>query len=288
MNIVSLEIDYVRWHDGSRAPFYAEKAVNSFLASSIYEIGEKLVRGYSVLILGSLLCISLYTTFPCKAAPVWSDNFDDGNYDGWTVLNGTFSAGDHTLRNIGRKGGLIVHPSPVTTGTWSFDVLGVNDTDIGFMSTYPAPLSGMVCLDWGQYHSPKTEWELNLQSGGWTNLGTWTYGTITGWQHVDITRSSDGRICVYQNGTLVVDTFCTSITGSQYFWVCFSLLADFKIQNVEGAIDNIVVSNTVDIQPPSLPFYREPWFMPTVGAVVVVAIAGFFIVAYLMRRRSRT
>jgi hypothetical protein len=65
------------------------------------------------------------------------------------------------------------------------------------------------------------------------------------------------------------------------------LTSDYKIQNVEGAIDNIVVSNTVDIQPPPLPFYREPWFILTVGAVVVAAVAGFFIVAYLMRRRSR-
>ena len=257
-----------------------------FLTDSIHEMGEERVRGCFVLILGTLLCISLCMAFPCKAAPVWSDNFNDGNYDGWTVLNGTFSAGDHTLRNIGGEGGLIVHPSSVATGTWSFDVLGVNDTDVGFMSTYPVPLSGMVCLDWGQYHSPRTEMELNLGSGGWTMLGMWTFGSITGWQHVDITRGSDGRICVYQNGTLVVDTFCTSITESQYFWVCFSLTSDFKIQNVEGAIDNIVVSNTVDIQPPPLAFYREPWFMPIVGVVVVAAVAGFFIVAYLMRRRS--
>lgn len=215
---------------------------------------------------------------------MWSSNFDNGNYDGWTVLIGNFSARDHTLRNTG-GGGLIVHPSTVATGTWSFDVLGVNDTDIGIMSTYPIPLSGMICLDWGQYHSRGNEIELNAGSGGWTELGMWTFGLMTGWQHVDITRSSDGRTCVYQNGSLIIDTYCTSITESQYFWVCFSLTSDFKIQNVEGAIDNIVVSDTVDIQPPELPFYRQPWFMPTVGAVVVVAAAAFIIVAYLMRKK---
>ena len=37
----------------------------------------------------------------CKAATVWSDNFDRGNYDWWTVTNGTFSAEDHTLRCVG-------------------------------------------------------------------------------------------------------------------------------------------------------------------------------------------
>ena len=37
-----------------------------------------------------LLCISMFMTVPCKASTVWSDNFDDGNYYGWTVMNGTF------------------------------------------------------------------------------------------------------------------------------------------------------------------------------------------------------
>jgi hypothetical protein len=246
-------------------------------------MSEKLVREYFVLILVALLCISLCTMFPpvCKAAPVWSDNFDDGNYDGWTVLNGTFTAADHTLRSIG-GGGLIVHTSSVTVGTWSFDIMGVNDTDVGFMSTYPLPITTMICLELGQYHSRGNVMELNSYSGGWSTLGTYNFGVTTGWQHINITRDSDGRIYLYHNGTLIMNGV-SSVTGSGYFWVCFSLSSQLTIGNTEGAIDNIVVSDTIDIQPPPVPFYRQTWFIPAVFGAVVVALA---IVALLVRRRS--
>jgi hypothetical protein len=237
------------------------------------------------LILAILLCISLYMPFPhiCEAAPVWSDDFNDGNYDGWTVLNGTFTAKDHTLRSVG-GGGLIVHPSSVTTGTWSFDILGANDTDVGFTSTYPLPITTMICLEMGQYHSRGNMMELNAYSGGWTTLGTYNFCIMTGWQHINITRDSNGQICLYHNGTLIMNTF-SSVTGSGYFWVCFSLSSQLTIGNAEGAIDNIVVSSTIDIQPPPVPFYRQAWFILEVFGAVAVAVV---IVALLMRRRSHT
>jgi hypothetical protein len=223
-------------------------------------------------------------TFPCKAAPVWSDNFDDGNYDGWTVLNGTFTAQDHTLRSIG-GGGLIIHPSSVTTGTWSFDIMGVNDTDVGFMSTYPLPLNGMTCLDTGLYHSRGITLEVNAAiKGTWTTIGIFYPSvSVTRWQHINITRDSDGRICVYHNGTLVIDAVSTLVTKSDYFWVCFSLTSGFTIGNTEGAIDNIVVSDTIDITPPAapqLPFYRQPWF-PFIAAGAAAVVAVVAVIAFL-------
>ena len=36
-----------------------------------------------------LLLIGIFST-PVSAAVVWSDDFNDGNYDGWTILEGTF------------------------------------------------------------------------------------------------------------------------------------------------------------------------------------------------------
>ena len=37
------------------------------------------MKGYFALVLGILLCVSFCMTFPCKAAPVWSDDFNDGS-----------------------------------------------------------------------------------------------------------------------------------------------------------------------------------------------------------------
>jgi len=224
-------------------------------------------------------------TFPCKAATVWSDNFDSGNYNGWTVTNGTFSAEDHTLRSVG-GGGVIIYPSSVTTGTWSFDILGVNDTGVGFMGSYPVPFSlARPSYAWIGVAKEGVVLGLDVAANGQgVRVGQYNYPwtKTSGWQHIDITRSSDGRTCVYLNGTLVIDRVITSVTTSEYFWVMFGEEAFPNIGYSEGAIDNIVVSNTVDIQPPPLPFYMQTWFWIAVGTVIV-AVA---VVAVLFLRRK--
>ncbi|MDH5439911.1 MAG: hypothetical protein ACETWE_02970 [Candidatus Bathyarchaeia archaeon] len=54
------------------------------------------------------------------------------------------------------------------------------------------------------------------------------------------------------------------------------------------AIDNIVVSDTVDIEPPPpknatpTPFYMQTWFLLTVGVAVIAIVA---IVAFLKYRK---
>jgi hypothetical protein len=234
-------------------------------------------------------------TFPCKAATVWSDDFNDGNYNGWYVTNGTFSAEDHTLRSIG-AGGCIIHPSSVTTGTWSFDILGVNDTTIGFIGNYPVPISGIknLCI----YKSSGFALDLIVAPQGYssgyidTEYDFPSSTKSTGWQHIDATRSSDGRICVYINGTLVIDKVNTQFTTTSdldYFcvWLGVDPTAGFPSPlpffGSEGAIDNIVVSNTVDIQPPAAPFYMQTWFLTTVGAVIVVVVVA---AVFLIRRKK--
>jgi len=239
------------------------------------------MRKISISFLIVLLCVSLFMAFPCKAATVWSDDFNDGNYDGWTVLNGTFSAEDHTLKSIG-GGGVIIYPSSVTTGTWSFDILGVNDTFVGFMSNYPLPLTAVTALSVTSGHLLL---ELgSMIQGTYSTLQEYQFpsGTdLSGWRHFDITHSSDGRTCVYHNGQLVMDWVNTQVTTSEYLWIRFGTSA--QLLDVEGAIDNIVVSNTVDIEPPvSVPFYMQTWFLATVGAVVAVVVVA---VVLLIRRK---
>ena len=83
----------------------------------------------------------------------------------------------------------------------------------------------------------------------------------------------DGRTCVYLNGTLVIDVVDHVVRKSWFF-----MLTEVR----DSAIDNIIVSNTIDIEPPSPPFYMQTWFIATVFTVVAMAVV---IVVLLMRKK---
>lgn len=241
-----------------------------------------------VILLGSLT----WTVFPCKAAVVWSDNFNDGNYDGWTVLNGTLNVEDNVLWVESPSTACIVHPSSVAIGTWSFDVYSQGPHQlVQIIGTKPRVIPGPIYMIWigGDIN-------LYLWDEDFYNLQFFQNSTRTDsargstktkglhWQHFDITRSSDGRICVYHNGTLALDLsppLAPSVVTPEFF-----ALFGAAIKGV--AIDNIVVSDTVDIEPPPpenatpTPFYMQTWFLLTVGVAVIAIVA---IVAFLKSRK---
>jgi len=233
-----------------------------------------------------LLCISLFTAFPCKAATVWSDDFNDGNYDEWTIMNGTFIVEDGMLKAGPGDYNFIVHPSyGPPTGTWSFDILTNSvglDTSVTLIGTYP--------ITYGTYPVPTPQQGLAIRSttdSGYLFIQKVLNGTpvdfpvffgwsSSSWQHINITRSSDGRICIFQNGTFKGDIEDASVKTTPDYFSFWSAR--------QAIIDNIVVSDTVDIQPPppAVPFYMQTWFLATVGAVLVAVVV---IVALLMRRK---
>ena len=252
------------------------------------------MRKISITFLIILLCASWFTTFPCEAATVWSDDFDDGDYEGWTVTIGSFSAEENTLEAGTGDLNFVYHPSSVATGTWSFDISSETFALVYFMCSDGAiDQVNPISIDRIAHPDPACFLTIN-----WVTDSVGLYRSIrdgdrsddvrlaaydsktgfSGWQHIDVTRNSDGRICVYHEGDLIIDTVdrsITSITTSQFFafW-----------SSEEAAIDNIVVSNTVDIlPPPPTPFYLQTWFLAAVGAVVFVA--AFVIIAVMMRRK---
>jgi hypothetical protein len=228
-------------------------------------------KKHFVLFLIILLCISLFMTFPCKAAVVWSDDFDDGNYNGWIEDSGAFSTEDKTLRTVpGDSLYGLYYPSYVTTGTWSFDMLVGSETEFSLMFSQQIEgqklaltLSGISIV----LRSYKNLFE-SMQLAAYM-----LPRSMTGWQHFDVTRDSDGRTCVYSNGTLVIDVADAIVITSELIrWISRG-----------GAIDNIVVSNTIDIEPPpSVPFYMQIWFLEAVGAI---ALAVAVIIVFLGRRK---
>lgn len=96
----------------------------------------------------------------------WSDDFDDGDYEGWTItgynfepffadmmtppipIQGNYSAEDGTLLSLGPRvpglAGVASHPSTVAYGTWSFDIHITDETEEHFYVYFATD-------DWGDY-----------------------------------------------------------------------------------------------------------------------------------------
>jgi len=199
---------------------------------------------------------------------VWSDNFDDGNYDGWTVQNGTFTVEDGVLKTgPGNLNIISCQSYGPSSGTWSFDLLATGWTVVYFVGNSQQDL---VIVFTGQYYYVE---RINVVDNSYSSAKF--PGKASAWQHLNITRNLDGRICVYSNGTLVADYVDSTYVPPPDFF-------EFYSTGGEAAIDNIVVSDTVDIQPPSVPFYMQPWFIPSIAAVAVVIVVT---VVLLMRKK---
>lgn len=232
---------------------------------------EKGVTEYSFIIV-ILLNILLFSMAQCKAAVVWSDDFDDGEYDGWILDSGAFSAEDKTLRTVqGYSLYSIYYPSYATTGTWSFDVLVGTETELSLMFSQQIEgqkltltLSG-ISIELRSYKSLFDSMELAAYM---------LPRSMTGWQHFNVTRDSNGRTCVYNNGTLVIDVADSIVITSEFIRY---------LSRGDSAIDNIVVSNTIDIEPPpQIPFYMQIWFLE---AICAIAVAVAIVIVFLGKRK---
>lgn len=237
-----------------------------------------------------LLSPPIFKPVQSVASVVWSDNFNDGNYDGWTVYGinsykygrsvrteGSFSAADGTLRATGEptdEGNLwnyIEHPSTVAWGTWSFDVY-ITDTPghhfyVWFMindwASFPLSAYG---YDIALFRREYALWKRagDLAWGGTIVLDSVRIGLdqVYGWKHIDVTRDADGQFFVYINGTLLLEKVDTEITTSTHF----------RFGTEAGpALDNVVVSNTVDITPA---LATPEWLTISIGVPVVLVVIG--------------
>jgi hypothetical protein len=52
---------------------------------------------------------------------VWSDDFDDGDYDGWIIAEGMFLVEEGALKAVSSMSTAFL-PSAIAVGTWSFAV----------------------------------------------------------------------------------------------------------------------------------------------------------------------
>jgi hypothetical protein len=198
-------------------------------------------------------------TRKAPAAVVWSDDFNDGNMDGWdciswpdmgpsnfTVINGVvYAQGD--IINAAR------HESSVAYGTWSIDIYIAGEE-----------LSAMEFISDAPYGSNVSQngYELIFASGSLrgtssnqihfvelyaTSTTSYQLGILdsyrmnpAGWHHVDITRDTSGYFCVYFNNTPIIELVDNTVKTSNGFALAFE-------ENAGCAFDNVVVSDSVDI-----------------------------------------
>jgi hypothetical protein len=213
----------------------------------IFNISKKGLL-HRTLTVSFVLLIFFIQPILCNAAVVWSDDFDDGNYDGWTVADGSFSASEFMLEATGDFPNNIYHESTVITGTWSFDIL-VETTIGGYCLVF---LNGKDYSWLGDSfgNGPGNSFILRLRSnqlvlhkftggGLGASMGSYTHDSnFDGGFHFDITINSDGKTFVYLDEEEVIESLnIGNFETSEYFHLMIP-------QGI--AFDNITVSDTLD------------------------------------------
>ena len=225
--------------------------------------------------------------YPCPTGVVWSDNFNDGDYDGWSVTSGMFLAEENTLKavsegsieryqSISEESNVVVHPSTVTTGTWSFDVYVTGDGggEILFMMvpgrTYMIDITSDTIYLWRR----GIDEEGRRVGGVMLHFPYIVRDPFSGWQHIDITREENGRIRVYHEGELVIGDFLLAI-GSYDTLLTTSHDFLYIAPSPGMALDSIVVSNTIDVFPPPIGrIDRSQWRFWATMVMAAVTVAA--------------
>ncbi|MHA2095462.1 MAG: COG1470 family protein, partial [Candidatus Hodarchaeales archaeon] len=203
---------------------------------------------------------------------VWSDDFSDGNLDGWTIQGGDYTVANEMLQAAGGISynfwgdfNRITHPSSIAYGTWSFDI-ELNTTTI-ISTEYCSVYFAMKTLLWGQdgiytehgyyltispdlsefMHTFSPGFQLVYQHPEVTEKPLGDYGGLhilpNGLPtvfHIDITRDTDGHFNLFMNGTLIVEAMDNTETTSTVF----------GFQSEDGyALDNITIDDSIVIWP---------------------------------------
>jgi len=233
-----------------------------------------------------ILTCTLVKVSPGRAATVWSDDFSDGDYAGWTVEAGTFTAVNYRLENAGDILNSVFHASTVATGTWRFDLdvicpitFYTHHGGVDFMTIDIDPLTHYPANGYEVAFNFAEVWLNKIVDGEYTNLakyhiGANTEGALRALEHVDVTRNTAGDLHVWVNGTHRIYCQDTTFSSSTYF----VLASDTSVAHW---LDNVVVSDTVDIEPPTTTTPIPGFAAPAIILGLVVALAT----AVVYRRR---
>ncbi|MFW9795188.1 MAG: hypothetical protein ACFFEE_12845 [Candidatus Thorarchaeota archaeon] len=199
----------------------------------------------------------IFLLLPQTAATiVWEDNFDDGNYDGWTVTDGSWAVVNGNLTAVydGDTSHQIWSLSSQVVGTWSFDVflagpqMSGNQIRVGFMGNGTDTATYFLTIQ-----------PADTDSGIKFELGNWPLGYVEiddfrqTCTHIDITRNSAGEMYLYVNKTgPVAEPDLAVVSLLQFYLLDTSDRFVISSSNSDGSvIDNIVVNDEILITPPA-------------------------------------
>ncbi len=197
----------------------------------------------SSLILSVFLLLAIGPS-SCYATEIWSDDFDDGDFDDWTPRyyggDPVWNASENRLKLDQEHIGIITYDSAVTTGTWSVDIqtcetaemAEANDIVVYFMvDGIPTSEAGMDWMGYGFQMSPSTvgsesvhTFSIRKKSAEMDSatralvLDSYN-GEPVGrrWYHIVVTRTSNGQITAFLNGTQILQAVDTDYNSSEYF-----------------------------------------------------------------------
>ncbi len=201
-----------------------------------------------VIILTCILVLAMGPS-PSVATEILFDDFNDGNYDGWTPTEygggSIWTASEFHLQLNQTIIGAIAHESSVSTGTWSFDIYcEYPDEGSGYYVETRAAVYFMV-IDYPPNSDATTKWsgyaiQTASAPSGEELIHTFSLrkrvvdsvqgifrGTIldsylgdefeSRWYHIDVTRTSNGQITAFLNGTQILQAVDTDFDSSDYF-----------------------------------------------------------------------
>ncbi|MHA2026983.1 MAG: hypothetical protein ACW98U_13870 [Candidatus Thorarchaeota archaeon] len=207
------------------------------------------------LVIGLVFVLSLLPQ--SAAAEVWSDDFND--LDDWTVTQGEWTAASQTLESVDdgnwRTYDIIWHESNTTTGTWSFyyQLFGFDEiecTTILFMAN--GTDSPFEYFGYGIRISDTNAFFVK-HHGDYNRVDTYAGGVASfddacgTWTKFDITRNSAGEFHVYINATSTEEVPAFSVNETEYDYS--ERLVIYHRGWFDACIDNLVVSDTIDIMP---------------------------------------
>jgi hypothetical protein len=222
-----------------------------------------------------LLFAALLAPKTCIAyTVVWQDDFDDGNYDGWsTSSQAGFSAANGYLETqIDSTWSWISRPSDVAYGSWQFDVYAV-DTPANHCYVYiiSSGINYRLCVWTGSWTGgitiPGPGFDLLKEIDDVTEIASYYPGTpVTGWYTINFTRTEAGEFSIYIDSVLRMQVTDNDITESTTFR--FAAQGGWRI-------DNVVVSSlpsTSTPPPPGIPGFPIEALLLAIPLALTVAM----------------
>ncbi len=224
-------------------------------------------RGFWLLaILIIVFSLQFPTFYPrsCDATVVWSEDFNDGNYEGWTVRTGNFTAEDYTLQANATSGESDIYfNSTIIRGTWNWTVYCSDPEHSSQVFFIHCPLNTSPLHEYINAYSIQIDAEnhsflfLRWKPSATLNwryniLGSYNPGyPLNGWQQISVMRNVNGYFYIVINGTLRMSrqNRCSACTADI-----------FRFTGQPGcALDNITVSNSQDLllEPANLQFVDD-------------------------------